>query len=43
MIERFRVTPVSRLALLLGRAGRDLLTLIIQSIILLALAIPFGL
>jgi ABC-2 type transport system permease protein len=43
VIERFRVTPVSRLALLLGRAGRDLLTLLIQSLILLALAVPFGL
>jgi len=43
VIERFRVTPVSRLALLLGRAGRDLLTLLIQSLILLLLAIPFGL
>ena len=40
VIERFRVTPVSRLALLLGRAGRDLLTLIIQSIILLAAGDP---
>ena len=43
VIERFRVTPVSRLALLLGRAARDILTLLIQSLILLLLAIPFGL
>jgi ABC-2 type transport system permease protein len=43
VIERFRVTPVSRLSLLLGRALRDILTLLIQSLILLGLAIPFGL
>ncbi len=43
VIERFRVTPVSRLALLLGRAGRDILTLLLQSAILLFLSIPFGL
>jgi ABC-2 type transport system permease protein len=43
VIERFRVTPVSRVALLLGRALRDILTLVIQSIVLIALSIPFGL
>jgi ABC-2 type transport system permease protein len=43
VIERFRVTPVSRFALLLGRALRDILTLVVQSLILLVLAIPFGL
>ncbi|MGH7722027.1 MAG: ABC transporter permease [Candidatus Dormibacteria bacterium] len=43
VIERFRVTPVSRFALLLGRALRDILTLLVQSLILLLLAIPFGL
>lgn len=43
VIERFRVTPVSRLALLLGRAARDILTLLLQSAILLFLSIPFGL
>ncbi len=43
VIERFRVTPVSRLALLLGRAMRDVLTILIQSAILVVLAIPFGL
>jgi ABC-2 type transport system permease protein len=37
------VTPVSRFALLLGRALRDILTLVVQSLILLLLAIPFGL
>jgi ABC-2 type transport system permease protein len=43
VVERLRVTPVSRLALLLGRALRDILTLLIQSLILVALALPFGL
>ncbi|MGI8564154.1 MAG: ABC transporter permease [Candidatus Dormibacter sp.] len=43
IIERLRVTPVSRLALLLGRAVRDLLTLLVQSILLVLLSLPFGL
>lgn len=43
VIERFRVTPVSRFALLLGRALRDILVLVTQSIVLLLLSIPFGL
>jgi ABC-2 type transport system permease protein len=43
VIERMRVTPVSRFALLLGRGLRDILTILIQSIILVVLAIPFGL
>ena len=43
VIERFRVTPVSRFALLLGRALRDMLMLAVQSLLLMLLAIPFGL
>lgn len=43
VVERLRVTPVSRTALLLGRALRDILTLVVQSLILILLAIPFGL
>ena len=43
VIERLRVTPVSRVALLLGRALRDMTLLVIQSVILVALALPFGL
>lgn len=43
VIERFRVTPVSRFALLLGRALRDILVLVVQSLVLLVLSIPFGL
>lgn len=43
VIERMRVTPVSRLALLLGRAFRDVLILLVQAALLVLLAIPFGL
>lgn len=43
IIERSRVTPVSRLALLLGRSMRDMVTLLIQAVIITVLAIPFGL
>src|SRR5207302_7047592 len=43
VVERLRVTPVSRFALMLGRGLRDVLTLLIQSFILVVLAIPFGL
>ncbi len=43
IIERMRVTPVSRLALLLGRTGRDIVMLLAQASILVAVAIPFGL
>jgi ABC-2 type transport system permease protein len=43
VVERFRVTPVSRFALLLGRALRDILVLVMQSLVLLLLSIPFGL
>ena len=43
VVERFRVTPVSRLALLLGRAFRDILMLLMQATILIILSLPFGL
>ncbi|NNM97766.1 MAG: ABC transporter permease [Candidatus Dormibacteraeota bacterium] len=43
VVERLRVTPVSRLSLLLGRAMRDTLTLLVQSLILVLIALPFGL
>jgi ABC-2 type transport system permease protein len=43
VIERMRVTPVSRLALLLGRALRDVLILLVQSLLLVLIAYPFGL
>lgn len=43
VIERMRVTPISRGALLLGRSLRDVLLLVVQSTLLIALALPFGL
>jgi ABC-2 type transport system permease protein len=43
IIERSRVTPVHRLALLLGRSLRDATTLLAQAGIITALALFFGL
>jgi ABC-2 type transport system permease protein len=43
VIERSRVTPVSRLALLLGRSLRDVVSLLAQAVLITVLAIPFGL
>src|SRR3979411_2719840 len=43
VIERFRVTPVSRFALLLGRTMRDILIMVIQALLLILMALPFGL
>jgi ABC-2 type transport system permease protein len=43
VIERMRVTPLSRLAMLLGRALRDVTILTAQSLLLVLLSIPFGL
>jgi len=43
IVERLRVTPVSRVALLFGRALRDIATLLIQAVILIVLSLPFGL
>src|SRR6185295_17719000 len=43
VIERSRVTPISRLALMLGRSLRDVVTLFFQAILITVLAIPFGL
>jgi ABC-2 type transport system permease protein len=43
IIERSRVTPVSRLALLLGRSLRDATTMIAQAVIITVLAVLFGL
>jgi ABC-2 type transport system permease protein len=38
-----RVTPMSRLAMLLGRALRDIVILVFQSSLLILMSIPFGL
>lgn len=43
IVERMRVTPVSRLALLLGRVLRDALQLLVQSLLLVLLGVAFGL
>jgi ABC-2 type transport system permease protein len=43
VVERLRVTPVSRLALLLGRAMRDVVSLLVTSLLLILLSVPFGL
>jgi ABC-2 type transport system permease protein len=43
VIERMRVTPASRLALLAGRVLRDAVVLLAQSLVLLAAAYAFGL
>jgi ABC-2 type transport system permease protein len=43
VIERLRVTPVSRFALLLGKGMRDVVALLVQSVLLVLLAVPLGL
>jgi ABC-2 type transport system permease protein len=43
VIERMRVTPVSRVAMLFGRALRDIVVLLIQAVLIIVLSVPFGL
>lgn len=43
VIERLRVTPASRLALLLGRTLRDIVMLLLQAAIIVGASVPFGL
>lgn len=43
VIERMRVTPASRFALLMGRVLRDVVTLVVQSVVLLFVGLAFGL
>ncbi|TLS40214.1 ABC transporter permease [Streptomyces montanus] len=43
VLERMRVTPVSRLALLLGRVLRDALLFVLQSVLLVLAAVAMGL
>lgn len=43
VIERNRVTPVSRVALMLGRCLRDVVSLLFQAVLVTLLAVPFGL
>jgi ABC-2 type transport system permease protein len=43
VVERMRVTPMSRASMLLGRSLRDVVILMVQATIMIILAIPFGL
>jgi ABC-2 type transport system permease protein len=43
VVERMTVTPMSRVAMLVGRSLRDVVLLLGQGLILVLLAIPFGL
>ncbi len=43
VIERFRVTPASRLAILSGRLLRDVVTLLVQAVVLVLAGLAFGL
>lgn len=43
VVERMRVTPMSRMAMLLGRSLRDVVILEFQALVMVVLAIPFGL
>jgi len=43
VVERMRVTPISRASMLLGRTLRDVTILVVQAIILVLLSVPFGL
>jgi ABC-2 type transport system permease protein len=43
VIERYRVTPVSRVSILAGRVLRDVAMLIVQSIVLVLAGVVFGL
>ena len=43
VVERMRVTPMSRTAAVLGRTLRDVIVFMVQGLILVVLAVPFGL
>ena len=43
VVERMRVTPMSRIAMLFGRSLRDVTILMAQALVMMAVAIPFGL
>src|ERR1700722_1193341 len=43
VIERYRGTPISRVALLTGRVLRDVVTLLVQSTVLIVAGVAFGL
>ena len=43
VIERFRVTPVNRLAIMAGRVLRDVIVLLVQAVVLVLVGVAFGL
>ena len=43
VVERMRVTPMSRIAMLFGRSLRDVVIMVSQAILIMVVAIPFGL
>ena len=43
VVERMTVTPMSRVAMLVGRSMRDVVLLLCQGLIMVLLAVPFGL
>jgi len=43
VLERFLATPMSRPALLMGRALKEMFPLFFQSVVMIVIAIPFGL
>lgn len=43
VVERMRVTPMSRFAMLLGRSLRDVVILVAQAVVMMVIALPFGL
>jgi len=43
VVERMTVTPMSRVAMLVGRSLRDVVLLVGQGLIIVILAVPFGL
>lgn len=42
VVERMRVTPMSRFAMLFGRSLRDVTILVAQAVLMIVMAIPFG-
>ncbi|MEU0880758.1 ABC transporter permease [Lentzea sp. NPDC005914] len=42
VMERLRVTPISRVALLVGRVGKDVVLLVVQSLLIVLAAMLFG-
>ncbi|HEX5825136.1 MAG TPA: ABC transporter permease [Candidatus Limnocylindrales bacterium] len=43
VVERMRVTPMSRIAMLFGRSLRDVVIMVVQAMLIMVVAIPFGL